>query len=269
MTSAEIGVFGGSGFYSLLDDVERVEVDTPYGPPADALHVGRVGDRTVAFLPRHGADHQFPPHKVPYRANVWALRSVGVTRILGPCASGSLRADVAPGDFVVCDQLVDRTSGRDHTYFDGPTINHMSFADPYCPQLRSVALEAAQAEDITVHDGGTVVVVEGPRFSTRAESRWYQDAGWSVINMTQYPEAALARELGLCYATVALITDFDAGIEGFTERTVTMDEVFAVMADNNDRVRKLLHRAIDAVPTDRTCDCASGAGGLEPDLPRL
>ena len=267
MTTADIGVFGGSGFYALLDDVERIEVDTPYGPPADAVHVGTLGDRTVAFLPRHGADHQFPPHKVPYRANVWALREVGVTRILGPCASGSLRAEVAPGDFVVCDQLVDRTSGRDHTYFDGPTINHMSFADPYCPELRSVALEAAQAEGITAHDGGTVVVIEGPRFSTRAESRWYHAAGWSVINMTQYSEAALARELGLCYATVALITDYDAGIEGFTERTVTMEEVFAVMADNNERVRQLLFRAIEAVPADRACECALGAGGLEPDPP--
>jgi 5'-methylthioadenosine phosphorylase len=267
VTTAEIGVFGGSGFYSLLDDVERVEVDTPYGPPADAVHIGRVGDRTVAFLPRHGADHRFPPHKVPFRANVWALRSVGVKRILGPCATGSLRADIAPGDFVVCDQLVDRTSGRTHTFFDGPTINHMSFADPYCPELRSVALAAGHGEGITTHDGGTVVVVEGPRFSTRAESGWYQAAGWSVINMTQYPEAALARELGLCYATIALVTDYDTGVEGITERAVTMEEVFAVMADNNERVRKLLFRAIEAVPTDRSCSCADGSGGLEPDPP--
>ena len=267
MTTADIGVFGGSGFYSLLDDVERVEVDTPYGPPADAVHVGMVGDRRVAFLPRHGADHRFPPHRVPFRANVWALRSVGVQRILGPCATGSLKAGIAPGDFVVCDQLVDRTSGRTHTFFDGPTINHMSFADPYCPQLRSVALEAGRAEGITVHDGGTVVVVEGPRFSTRAESGWYQAAGWDVINMTQYPEAALARELGLCYATVALVTDYDTGVEGVREQAVTMEEVFAVMGANNEKVRRLLFRAIEAVPADRACDCALGAGGLEPDPP--
>jgi 5'-methylthioadenosine phosphorylase len=267
VTTAEIGVFGGSGFYSLLDDVERVEVDTPYGPPADAVHVGRVGDRTVAFLPRHGADHRFPPHEVPFRANVWALRSVGVTRILGPCATGSLKAGIAPGDFVVCDQLVDRTSGRTHTFFDGPTINHMSFADPYCPELRSVALAAGRDEGITVHDGGTVVVVEGPRFSTRAESAWYQAAGWDVINMTQYPEAALARELGLCYATIALVTDYDTGVEGVREEPVTMEEVFAVMGDNNDRVRRLLFRAIEAVPADRGCACSAGSGGLEPDPP--
>ena len=267
MTTAEIGVFGGSGLYALLDDVERVEVDTPYGPPADAVHVGTLNGRAVAFLPRHGADHRFPPHQVPYRANVWALRELGVKRILGPCASGSLQAGVAPGDFVVCDQLVDRTSGRDHTYFDGPTINHMSFADPYCPELRAVALAAGQAEAITVHDGGTVVVIEGPRFSTRAESAWYVSAGWSVINMTQYPEAALARELGLCYATVALITDYDVGVEGIAEHAVTMEEVFAVMADNNDRVRKLLFRAIDAIPVGRSCACETGAGGLTPEPP--
>jgi len=267
VTTAEIGVFGGSGFYSLLDDVERVEVDTPYGPPADDVHIGRVGDRTVAFLPRHGADHRFPPHRVPYRANVWALRSVGVTRVLGPCASGSLTAGIAPGDFVVCDQLVDRTSGRTQTFFDGPTINHMSFADPYCPELRAVADSAGQAQDITIHDGGTVVVIEGPRFSTRAESAWYQAAGWDVINMTQHPEAALARELGLCYASIALITDYDTGVEGVRDEAVTMEEVFAVMADNNDRVRSLLFRAIEALPADRACACAAGSGGLEPDPP--
>jgi 5'-methylthioadenosine phosphorylase len=267
VATAEIGVFGGSGFYSLLDDVERVEVDTPYGPPSDAVHVGTVDGRAVAFLPRHGADHRFPPHKVPFRANVWALKSVGVTRILGPCATGSLRAGIAPGDFVVCDQLVDRTSGRTHTFFDGPTINHMSFADPYCPELRAIALAAGRDEGITTHDGGTVVVIEGPRFSTRAESGWYQAAGWDVINMTQYPEAALARELGLCYATIALVTDYDTGVEGVREEAVTMEEVFAVMADNTDRVRKLLFRAIAAVPSTRTCACAAGSGGLEPDPP--
>jgi 5'-methylthioadenosine phosphorylase len=266
--SAEIGVFGGSGFYALLDDVARVEVDTPYGPPSDAVHVGEVAGRSVAFLPRHGADHRFPPHRINYRANAWALRELGVERILAPCASGSLQAHIAPGDFVVCDQLVDRTSSRVHTFFDGPTIHHPSFADPYCPELRAVAVAAARDEGITVHDGGTVVVVEGPRFSTRAESAWYSGLGWEVINMTQYPEAALARELGLCYATVALVTDYDVGVEGDTSvGPVTIDEVFAVMADNNDRVRQLLFRAIAAVPADRGCDCASGSGGLEPDSP--
>jgi 5'-methylthioadenosine phosphorylase len=268
MTAAEIGVFGGSGFYSLLDDVEQVEVDTPWGPPSDAVHVGTLDGRSVAFLPRHGADHRYPPHRINYRANAWALRELGVTRVLGPCASGSLRVEVEPGHFVVCDQLVDRTSGRAHTFFDGPTVHHLTFADPYCPELRRVALSAAEDEGITAHDGGTVVVIEGPRFSTRAESAWFASMGWSVINMTQYPEAALARELGLCYAAIALITDYDVGVEGDTSRApVTIDEVFAVMADNNDRVRQLLFRAIAAIPADRGCDCGAGAGGLDPEPP--
>jgi 5'-methylthioadenosine phosphorylase len=198
---------------------------------------------------------------------VWALREVGVTRILGPCASGSLQAGIAPGDFVVCDQLVDRTTSRAHTFFDGPTIHHVSLADPYCPELRAIAVAAGRDEGITVHDGGTIVVIEGPRFSTRAESAWFASAGWSVVNMTQHPEAALARELGLCYATVALITDYDVGVEGIAEHAVTMEEVFAVMADNNDRVRQLLFRAIAGIPTPRSCACAEGAGGLEPDPP--
>jgi 5'-methylthioadenosine phosphorylase len=262
VTRAEIGVFGGSGFYSLLDDVERVEVDTPYGPPSDAVHVGTVDGRAVAFLPRHGADHRFPPHKVPFRANVWALRSVGVTRILGPCATGSLRAGIAPGDFVVCDQLVDRTSGRTHTFFDGPTINHMSFADPYCPELRRVALSAGRDEGITVHDGGTVVVIEGPRFSTRAESGWYQAAGWDVINMTQYPEQVLSRELEICYVGISLITDYDAGLEGRDDvEPVSVAGVVEVFHRNNARVRDLLLRMIPRIPRERSCICATALTG--------
>ncbi len=193
----DIGVFGGSGLYALLDDVTEVVVETPYGPPAAPVHIGRLGDRRVAFLPRHGIDHAYPPHRINYRANVWAMRELGVTRLLAPCASGSLQPEIEPGDFVVCDQLVDRTSGRSQTYFDGPGANHVSFADPYCPELRAVAVDAGRAEGITVHETGTVVVIEGPRFSTRAESNWYRSAGWQVINMTQYPEAYLARELGI------------------------------------------------------------------------
>lgn len=268
MTAAEIGVFGGSGFYSLLDDVEQVEVDTPYGPPSDAVHVGTLGARAVAFLPRHGPDHTLPPHRINYRANVWALKELGVTRILGPCASGSLQREVAPGDFVICDQLVDRTTSRAGSFYDGPTVHHLSFADPYCAELRSVALAAAAEEAIKAHDGGTVVVIEGPRFSTRAESAWFAREGWSVINMTQSPEAPLARELGLCYAAIALITDYDVGVEGDADRApVTLEEVFAVMADNNDRVRRLLFRAIEAVPAERSCDCATGAAATPPEPP--
>lgn len=255
MANAEIGVFGGSGFYSFLDDVTEEAVETPFGEPSAPVHIGTLGDRRVAFLPRHGLDHNYPPHRINYRANLWAMRELGVSRILAPCASGSLRAEIAPGDFVVCDQLVDRTSGRDHTFFDGPDVHHVAFADPYCPELRAVAVDAGRAEGITTHDGGTVVVVEGPRFSTRAESRWYADLGWEVVNMTQHPEAVLARELGICYGTIALVTDYDVGVEGEEVPAVTQEEVFGFFEANVGKVRALLFRAVEAVPTERACDC--------------
>jgi 5'-methylthioadenosine phosphorylase len=253
-------VFGGSGFYRFLDDPVEVAVQTPFGPPSALLHVGSIADVRVAFLARHGPNHETPAHRVNYRANVWAMRRLGVRRLLSPCAVGSLRHDVHPGEFVVCHQLVDRTAGREATYFDGPLVNSISFADPYCSELRGVVVDAARAEGITVHDGGTVVVIQGPRFSTRAESRWYQSAGWDVINMTQYPEAALARELGICFANISLVTDYDAGVEDDENvGAVDMDTVLRVMNDNVDKVRNLLMRAIPAVPRERACACAVGA----------
>lgn len=245
-------MFGGSGLYHFLDQVSHVEIDTLYGPPAAPVALGRVGDRTVAFLPRHGQDHRFPPHRVPYRANVAALHALGVTSVFGPCASGSLQAHVEPGSFVVPDQLVDRTWGRPDTFFDGPTTHHVAFADPYDDQLRQVAIEAATAEGVSVHDGGTVVCVQGPRFSTRAESRWFSGQGWEVVNMTQHPEAVLCREAGLRYAAIALITDFDAGLEGTGIASVTQEEVFAVFESNAETVRRVLLRALTAeLPAER------------------
>ena len=192
---AEIGVFGGSGFYSFLDDVEEVTVETPYGHPSDSYFVGQIGGKRVAFLPRHGRKHQLPPHMINYRANVWGMKSLGGKQIFGPCASGSLKTEVGLGHFVVCDQFVDRTWGRRDTFFDGPITTHVSAADPYCPSLRRALVEGGRELGITTHDGGTVVVIQGPRFSTRAESRWFSSMGWDVINMTGYPEAYLAREL--------------------------------------------------------------------------
>ena len=268
---ADVGVFGGSGFYSFLDDVTEVEVDTPYGPPSAPLTIGEVAGRRVAFLPRHGRRHEWVPHRINYRANVWAMRSVGATRVVGPCAAGSLQPSVAPGDFVVCDQLVDRTWGRPDTFYEGPVPHHVSYADPYCPELSAVAVDRAEAAGIRVHPRGTVVVVQGPRFSTRAESRWYRAQGWEVINMTQYPEAYLARELGLCYTAIALITDYDTGVEGEPggsgvspgeERAqpVTQAEVFGFFQRNLDRVRALLFDLIAAVPAKRECGCADALG---------
>ena len=214
MPEADVGVFGGSGFYSFLDDVEEVTIDTPYGATSAPLTIGDVGGRRVAFLPRHGRKHELPPHRIPYRANVWAMRELGVRAIVGPCAAGSLQAHVHPGELVVVDQLVDRTWGRPDTFFDGPEVHHVSFADPYDAAMRSVLVAAARRLELPVHDGGTMVVVQGPRFSTRAESRWFTSMGWEVINMTGHPEAVLAAELAIPYAAVALITDYDVGLEG-------------------------------------------------------
>jgi 5'-methylthioadenosine phosphorylase len=256
-TRADVAVIGGSGFYSFLQDPSEALVHTPYGPPSAPVMIGTIGERRVAFLPRHGVRHEYPPHRVNYRANLWALHSLGVRRILGPCAVGSLQPRVKPGDFVLLDQLVDRTWGRPDTFFDGPVVGHVSFADPYCGELGKVVLSTAPAvERLRVHDHGTVVVVQGPRFSTRAESGWYRAAGWEVIGMTQYPEAYLARELGMCYAGLALVTDYDTGLEGVEGiHPVTMQEVFKVLADNVDRTRELLFAAIPAIPEQVSCHC--------------
>ena len=259
--TAEIGVFGGSGFSSFLEGAEEVEVDTPYGRPSAPVTIGRVGTRRVAFMPRHGVKHEFPPHRVPYRANVWAMKELGVTRLLGPNACGSLQRHVKPGDFVVCDQMVDRTRERPSTFYDGPVTTHVSFADPYCPTMRAVAVRKGGELGIPVHDRGTVVVIEGPRFSTRAESAWFTAAGWEVINMTQYPECVLARELEICYANISLITDYDVGVEGTAP--VTNDEVIRVFTENNDKLRELLFAVIPAIPTDRTCECATALSGAQ------
>jgi len=260
---ARVGVFGGSGFYRFLEDVELVDVDTPYGPPSDRVALGTVGGVGVAFLPRHGSGHTLPPGAINYRANVWALKELGVSRVIAPTAAGSLQAHVEPGHFVVCDQFVDRTAGRaDSFYLDGPRVAHVSPADPYCPVLRELAVAAGREQGVTMHDRGTVVVIQGPRFSTRAESRWFSSLGWEVINMTQYPEAVLARELELCYVNISLITDYDAGLEGSPDvAPVSVAEVERFFASNNDRVRQLIMDLIPRIPAERACACATAMGG--------
>jgi 5'-methylthioadenosine phosphorylase len=262
LPSAEIGVFGGSGFYSFLERVGEYTVDTPYGLPSDRVAVGEVEGRTVAFLPRHGRYHQYPPHRINYRANLWVMKELGVTRIIGPCAAGSLQAEAGPGNFVVCDQLVDRTTGRADTFYDGPLTTHVSFADPYCPELRPLAVKQAHELGISVHDSGTMVVVQGPRFSTRAESRWFQREGWKVINMTGYPEALLARELEICYVNVSLITDYDVGLEGVPGvEPVSHAGVVRVFEQNNAKLRDLLLSLIPEVPRERSCICSHALSG--------
>ena len=260
---AQIGVLGGSGLYALLEDARSIEVDTPYGAPSAPVVVGDVQGRAVAFLPRHGRSHEHPPHRIPYRANLWALRSLGVRQVLAPCAVGGLRPELGPGSLVVMDQLVDRTSGRVQTYYDRGAV-HVPFADPYCPTGRAAALRAARSAGWSVTDGGTLVVVEGPRFSTRAESRWFTAQGWSVVGMTGHPEAVLARELALCYTAVALVTDLDAGVEG--GESVTQAEVLRVFRDNTARLRELLLEVAAGLPASRdACSCAHALDGLAPD----
>jgi 5'-methylthioadenosine phosphorylase len=241
-----LGVIGGSGFYTFFESsVRTIDVDTPYGPPSAPVTVGAIGDHEVAFLPRHGATHQFSAHTVPYRANMWALRKLGVRRVFGPCAVGSLNLNNGPGAVVVPDQLVDRTSGRADTYFDSGAI-HVGFADPYCPTLRAAALGLPD-----VVDGGTMVVIQGPRFSTRAESQWFASAGFSLVNMTGYPEAVLARELEICYAAIALVTDLDAGIAA--GEGVKAVDVFAQFEKNMGLFKELVRAAIHRVAVEHTC----------------
>jgi 5'-methylthioadenosine phosphorylase len=252
-----IAVIGGSGFYSLLDDPQQQVLNTPYGPASDAISTGVLAGRSVAFLPRHGVDHRFPPHLVPARANLWALRSVGARQVVSLSAVGSLRADQPIGALVVPDQLADRTHGRAHTYFDAADgVQHISFADPFCPRGRAAATAGAEP----VVDGGTLVVVNGPRFSSRAESREFQSHGWSIIGMTAMPEAALARELGLCYTTLALVTDLDAGVEA--GQGVTHEDVLAAFAENLPRLRELLVATLGRLPASQG-DCGCGYAPAE------
>ena len=249
-----LGGIGGSGFSTFFDSGARtINLDTPFGEPSASVTVGAVGQHEVAFLPRHGANHQYPAHKVPYRANMWALRALGVRQVFAPCAVGSLTPELEPGAIVVPDQLVDRTRRRADTYFDSGAA-HVSFADPYCPTLRSAVTGLPG-----VVDGGTMVVIEGPRFSTRAESQWFAAAGFTLINMTGYPEAVLARELEICYATVALVTDLDAGIGAGAG--VKVVDVIAGFEKNIEPFKKLVQEAVGQVPAERTCtECLSHTG---------
>jgi 5'-methylthioadenosine phosphorylase len=259
---ADIGVFGGSGFYSLLEGAREITVETPYGAPSDRIAIGEIAGKRVAFLPRHGKLHQYPPQVINYRANAWAMKELGVTRIIGPTACGSLKAAVKPGDMVVADQIVDRTNARKDTFYDGPVTTHVSFADPYCPQLRTIAIDALRAVGVTTHEHGTIVVIQGPRFSTRSESKWFSSAGWEVINMTQYPECYLARELEICYVNISLITDYDVGLEGQDGiAPVSHEEVIKVFTSNNERVKQAIFNIVEATPAERTCSCGSALAG--------
>nr|WP_042191127.1 S-methyl-5'-thioadenosine phosphorylase [Kibdelosporangium sp. MJ126-NF4]CEL19861.1 5'-methylthioadenosine phosphorylase [Kibdelosporangium sp. MJ126-NF4]CTQ97085.1 5'-methylthioadenosine phosphorylase (EC 2.4.2.28) [Kibdelosporangium sp. MJ126-NF4] len=263
MITADIGVIGGSGFYELFDNAETLAVSTPYGTPSGAITVGEVHGRRVAFVPRHGAGHSLPPHRINYRANLWALRQLGVRQVLAPCAVGSLDPAIGPGSIVVPDQVVDRTQGRISTFYDHGAV-HVSFADPYCPVGTAAVGKAGASLEDAPRLGGTMVVIPGPRFSSRAESQWYAAAGWSVVNMTGMPEAVLARELAQCYTSIALVTDVDAGVDA--GESVTQTDVFEAFARNVNRLRDLVFRTISHLPDEQNCTCGQALDDLEPSL---
>ena len=269
MTTEQIsvGIFGGSGFYSLLSDAREVTLDTPFGPASAPVVVGDIGGRSVGFMPRHGVKHELPPHAINYRANLWTMKQLGATDIILPCAAGSLQKHVAPGSFVICDQVVDRTSGRKDTFYDGPETTHVTFAEPYDAEMREVAIAAARTLGIEVHERGTLVVIQGPRFSTKAESKWFSSMGWEVINMTQYPEVILARELEMAALNISLITDYDVGLEDDPDvEPVSHAAVVEVFQANNEKLRNLLFEIVPALPLSSDRPALSALAGARFDV---
>ena len=259
--TAEIGIFGGTGIYEsgLLEDAQETRPDTRYGPPSDTITVGVFRGRKIAFLPRHGKDHSIPPHRINYRANIEAFRQMGITRIIAPSAVGSLKEELKPGDFALPSQYIDYTKSRDYSFSDiGRTI-HISMADPFCPELQDAISVAAQKQDIALQTGKTYVCIEGPRFSTRAESKMYRQIGADIIGMTLVPECQLAREAQICYASVSTITDYDA----WAERPVTAKEVIKTLSKNVERTKALLTEVIDIIPPKRCCTCADALNEAE------
>lgn len=259
---AEIGIIGGSGFYSLLSDAEKKAIDTKYGKPSSEISIGKIGNKKVAFIARHGEKHTIPPHKVPYRANIEALSSLGVKRIIASSAVGSLKKEYAPGDFVFFDQYVNWTHGRADTFYDENVVAHVSNAYPYCGELRKQAEAAAKEAKIKYHNKGTIVIINGPRFSSRAESQFFSAQGFHAIGMTQYPEVALAREKAICYLGIGIVTDYDSGLEGRDDiKPVEFSEILSTFAKNVDKAKELVTRMVPSVSSERRCDCSKALGG--------
>lgn len=252
----KLAVIGGSGFYDMpgLEDAEEINADTPYGQPSSPILLGTLGGVRLAFLARHGKGHRLLPSELPQRANFWALKSLGVERVLSVSAVGSLREDLAPGDMLVPDQLVDRTRGfRPQTFFGDGVVAHVSMADPFCPALRAAALEAGRAAGATVHESGTYVTIEGPAFGTRAESDLYRSWGMDIVGMTALPEARLAREAEICYATLAAVTDYDSWHS--VHEAVEATAVFAVLRANVAAGQETVRRLAPLIDTLGQCDC--------------
>ena len=250
---AEIAIIGGTGHYDpeILEGAEEVKVYTPYGSPS-WLVVGEYKGKKVAFIPRHGKKHILPPHRINYKANIWALKELGVTRILAPSAVGSLREELKPGDIVIPNQFIDFTKNRDYTFYEGGIVGHFSLADPFCPELTEIVYNTAVSLGLPVHKDKTYICIEGPRFSTRAESRLYRMWGADVIGMTLIPEAVLARELEICYLPITTITDYDV----WAEKPVTAEEVVKTLRANVEKVNKLLREVIPKIPSERNCVCS-------------
>ena len=263
MDKASIGVFGGTGFYKFFDNMEEFVVETPYGSTSTSISIAEIYGKKVAFLPRHGKNHEYPPHKIPYRANLWAMKKLGVERIIAPNACGSLQPHIKVGDFVICDQFVDRTSGRVSTFYDGPITTHIGMAEPYCPELMQIAINNLKKLGYPHHEKGTVVVIEGPRFSTISESKWFTSMGWEVINMTQYPEVVLARELEMCFLNISVVTDYDVGVvsEGSVE-PVSHEMVTKIFNENLEKLKTLIINIIKDIPDKREkCKCGETLKG--------
>jgi len=259
--TAEIGIIGGSGVYGLVENFEEIRVETPFGAPSDKIAVGNIYGKKVAFLPRHGKQHSLPPHQINYRANIWSLYSLGVKEIITAHAAGSLQKEIKPGSIIVLDQFIDRTSGRKDTFFDGPITTHVSTAFPYCERLRNQATKAAKKLKLRIHSQGTVVVISGPRFSTAAESLWFTKMGWDVVNMTQYPEVTLARELQICYCALAFPTDYDSGLVLAGKiRPVSAREVAEVFGKNIDKAKSLILEMVKNWPREGGCECQRALG---------
>jgi 5'-methylthioadenosine phosphorylase len=256
MPEAKIGVLGGSGLYAIeeLTEVKEIRLKTPFGDPSDAIAIGSLEGIGIAFLPRHGRGHPLSPSEVPVRANIYALKSLGVEWIISVSAVGSLKDDIHPLDLVIPDQIIDRTKGRVNTFFSGGIVAHVGFADPYCPVLSQILYQACEEVGATVHKGGTYVVMEGPLFSTKAESNLYRSWGASVIGMTALPEAKLAREAEICYAAIACVTDYDCWHE--TEESVTIEMALANLTKNVDTAKGIIKIATARLPQNRECPCA-------------
>ncbi len=251
---ATIGIFGGSGFYSFLEDVKEYEIKTPYGKTSDKIAIGKVNGKSVAFMPRHGKNHSITPENVNYRANIWAMKEIGCKHIISPCAAGSLQSYIKPGDIVFCDQFVDWTFGkRKDTFYEGPIVKHVSAAETYCPKLRELAINSAEKLGLPYHKTGTVVVINGTRFTTKAESKFFTSQGWEVINMTQYPESYLAKEMDMCPLNISLITDYDAGLVSDSD-PVSHSAVIEVFKNNIENLKKLLVQIISDFE-DYSCAC--------------